>query len=114
MTNYGGNGRRIITAGPEKPTAQIAAPVNDLQLVALMAACLAPQRFVGDVLPDGWQQAAVVQALEVLGQASFAYGTGQINNVIATAMQAGREAAEKAANEAEAQPPESPKLIVEE
>ena len=88
---------------PEPVGLNVATPINDIQLVAILAGMLLPRHAlpVGDGDPAEMAQRlnqqrsqAVDEAIELLGHACFAQGIGKLPNTVGNALNQGRAAAE--------------------
>lgn len=106
--------------GHEPPPAmQIAAPFNDYQTVALLAAVLSAREEPTDDLGVRNQNAAraVTRALDLLGHAAYRLGNGAIAATIRRAVEKGasdaREAAEAEEAKARGEDTPAPKLLDE-
>jgi hypothetical protein len=78
--------RRMIqsASGPRPPVQQIAAPINDVQLLSLLAAIIGPKgsALEGAEEATNRRRAACLEAIEILATAASAIRDGDLHRAI--------------------------------
>lgn len=113
MSKFNGDRFRLprLQHEPSGPAAlQVASPLNDYQVVALMAAMLAARDGLSDDIPERNRRAdlATAQAIDLLGHAAYKMGRGAIAATIHGAQQQGMADAKAALEAEEARQREAP------
>lgn len=96
--------RMLMTPNGGPPALQVAAPLNDYQITALMASIIAahgPEPGTQQER-DTFASRAVIRAMDLLGHAAYQQGRGTIASTIQRALATGQQAALKALEDEEA------------